>query len=160
MAAQDAIGRVYPPLAPYEVGREKIAEFARALGDDNPAYFDRAAARALGHPDVIAPPTFAIVITGAAGGHLLDDPDLAIDFSHVVHGEQQFEYRRPIHAGDVLTTTMTVEDVRTAAGNYLITSRSDLHAADGQPVAAVRTMLVVRAPETGAPEAGVPGGAA
>ena len=148
MAAPETIvGRIYPALAPYEVGREKIREFATALGDGNPAYHDSAAARALGHPDVIAPPTFAIVITGAASDQLLADPDLGIDFSHVVHGEQQFEYARPIHAGDVLITTMTLEDVRTVAGNYMITSRSDLATPAGEHVAAVRTMIVVRAGE-------------
>ena len=146
-APETIIGRVYPPLAPYEVGREKIREFAIALGDRNPVYHDRDSAQALGHPDVIAPPTFAIVITGAASDQLLADPDLGIDFSHVVHGEQHFEYARPIHAGDVLTTTLTLEDVRTVAGNYMITSRADLTAADGEHVAAARTMIVVRVGE-------------
>jgi len=146
-APETIVGRVYPPLAPYEVGREKIREFAAALGDTNPAYHDCASAQALGYPDVIAPPTFAIVITGAASDQLLADPDLGIDFSHVVHGEQQFEYARPIHAGDVLTTTLTLEDVRTVAGNYMITSRADLTSADGEHVAAARTMIVVRGGE-------------
>lgn len=138
---------MYPALPPYEVGREKIREFATALGDSSPAYHDSAAAQALGHPDVIAPPTFAIVITGAASDQLLADPDLGIDFSHVVHGEQHFEYARPIHAGDVLTTILTLEDVRTVAGNYMVTSRADLTTPDGEHVAAARTMIVVRGGE-------------
>ena len=86
------IGRTYPPATVYEVGREKIREFANAIGDPNPAYRDPDAARALGHPDVIAPPTFAIVMTLAAADQVTHDPELGLDYSRVVHGEQRFVY--------------------------------------------------------------------
>ena len=89
-------GRTYPPTDPYEVGVEKIREFAAALGDDNPAYRDRAAAAALGHPDVIAPPTFPFVLTFQASRRMIEDPDLGIDYSRVVHGEQKFAHTRPV----------------------------------------------------------------
>src|SRR6185437_4130267 len=96
------VGRVYPADEPYEVTRPKIIEFADALGDANPAYRDVLAARALGHPEVVAPPTFAIVLTLAAAERIITDPANGIDFSRVVHGEQRFHYTRPVYAGDLL----------------------------------------------------------
>ena len=109
-------GRSYPPTEPYEVGREKIREFADAINDPNPVYRSKAAAQELGHEDVIAPPTFAIVVTMRAGHQVVMDPDLGIDYSRVVHGEQRFEHTRPIRAGDLLQAVVTVDGVRAAAG--------------------------------------------
>jgi len=140
------IGRVYPPTAPYEVGREKIREFADAVNDPNPAYRDPAAARALGHDDVIAPPTFAIVITLPAGHQVIHDPDLGIDYSRVVHGEQRFVHTRPMRAGDVLQVVVTVHDIRAAAGNDLVTTRADVATIDGEHVLTAFGTLVARGP--------------
>ncbi|MPR00157.1 MaoC family dehydratase [Modestobacter sp. I12A-02628] len=138
------VGRSYPPSAVYEVGREKIAEFATAIGDPDPAYRDQAAARALGHPDVIAPPTFAIVVTMGAGSVVLDDPDVGIDYSRVVHGEQRFTHHRPIRAGDRLVCTATIDAVRSVAGNDMLTTRVDVSTDDGEPVCTATSMLVGR----------------
>jgi acyl dehydratase len=138
------VGRSYPPSAVYEVGREKIAEFATALGDPDPVYRDQAAARAAGHPDVIAPPTFAIVLSLGAGNVVLDDPDVAIDYSRVVHGEQRFAHHRPIRAGDRLVATASIDAVKTVAGNDMLTTRVDLATEDGEPVCTTRSMLVAR----------------
>jgi acyl dehydratase len=138
------VGRSYPPSAVYEVGREKIAEFATALGDPDPAYRDPAAARAAGHPDVIAPPTFAIVLSLGAGHVVVADPDVGIDYSRVVHGEQRFTHHRPIRAGDRLVATATIDVVKTVAGNDMITTRVDLATEDGEPVCTTRSMLVAR----------------
>src|SRR6195952_751842 len=123
---QGLVGRSYPPSAVYEVGRAKIAEFATALGDPDPAYRDPAAARALGHPDVIAPPTFAIVVSLGAANVVLSDPDVELDYSRVVHGEQRFTHHRPIRAGDRLIATATIDTVKTVAGNDMLTPRVDL----------------------------------
>ncbi|MEI4270126.1 MaoC family dehydratase N-terminal domain-containing protein [Klenkia sp. LSe6-5] len=138
------VGRSYPPSAVYEVGREKIAEFARALGDDDPVYRDPVAARAAGHPDVVAPPTFAIVLSLGAGNVVLDDPDVAIDYSRVVHGEQKFVHHRPIRAGDRLVATASIEAVRSVAGNDMLTTGVDLATEDGEPVCRTSAMLVAR----------------
>jgi acyl dehydratase len=138
------VGRVYPPTDPYEVGREKIREFADAIGDPAPVYRDRGAAQALGHADVIAPPTFAIVLTMLASRQVVADPDLGIDYSRVVHGEQRFVQTRPIRAGDALTTVVSVEDVRSAAGNDLISTKSAVSTLDGEPVVTAYSTLVVR----------------
>ena len=139
------VGRSYPPSAVYEVGREKIAEFATALGDPDPAYRDLAAARALGHPDVIAPPTFAIVVTLHAGTVVVEDPDVGIDYSRVVHGEQRFVHHRPIRAGDRLVSTATIDAVRTVAGSDMLTTRVDVTTEDGEAVCTATSMLVARA---------------
>ncbi len=138
------VGRSYPPSAVYEVGRGKIAEFATAIGDDSAVYRDPAAAQALGHPDVIAPPTFAIALTLEAANVVLGDPDVALDYSRVVHGEQRFAHHRPIRAGDRLVATTTIEAVRTVAGNDLLTTRVDVATEDGEAVCTATSMLVAR----------------
>ena len=144
-------GKTYPPSAAYEVGREKIAEFAAAIGSDDPAHTDPAVAKALGHPDVIAPPTFAVIIAQRCEAQYVDDPAAGIDFSRVVHGEEKFTHHRPIVAGDVLVPTLTVVSVRSMAGNDLVSTRVDIADGAGEPVASVTSMLVVRA-ETAAGE--------
>lgn len=140
------IGTTYPATGSYEVCREKIREFADAIGDANPAYRDRSAAQALGHPDVVAPPTFPIVLSSQAAAQVIHDPKLGLDYTRVVHGEQHFRYSRPIHAGDVLTVTVTVDDIRSAAGNDIITTRGEVATVDGEHVVTALSTLVARAP--------------
>jgi acyl dehydratase len=137
-------GRVYPPTQPYEVGREKIREFADAINDPNPVYRDAAVAQELGHPDVIAPPTFPIILTLKAGHQVITDPDFGIDYSRVVHGEQRFVHHRPVRAGDVLQVIVTVDDIRTAAGNDIVTTRSEVSTVDGDPVVTATSTIVAR----------------
>ncbi|MFZ4127131.1 FAS1-like dehydratase domain-containing protein [Streptomyces cellulosae] len=144
---QSFVGRTYPPTEPYEVGREKIREFAEAVGDANPAYTVREAAQALGHPDVIAPPTFVFAITFKAAGKVVADPQLGLDYSRVVHGDQKFAYNRPVRAGDRLTVTSTIETVRTMAGNDILDIRGEVHDQNGEHVVTAWTKLVARAAE-------------
>nr|BFD83272.1 MaoC family dehydratase N-terminal domain-containing protein [Streptomyces sp. Xyl84] len=144
---QSFVGRSYPPTAPYEVGREKIREFAQAVGDANPAYTDPEAARALGHPDVIAPPTFVFLITYRAAGEVVQDPRLGLDYSRVVHGDQKFAYKRPVRAGDRLTVTSTIEAVKTMAGSDILDIRGEVHDAAGEHVVTAWMKLVARAAE-------------
>ena len=138
------VGRSYPPSAVYEVGRAKIAEFAAAVGAADPVHTDADAARAAGHPDVIAPPTFAIVVSLEAAMAVLDDPDVALDYGRVVHGEQKFTHHRPIRAGDRLVATTTTDAARTVAGNDLLTPRVHLATEDGEAVCTSTSMLVAR----------------
>ncbi|MDD2818339.1 MAG: MaoC family dehydratase N-terminal domain-containing protein [Candidatus Nanopelagicales bacterium] len=138
------IGRTYPAGPSYVVGREKIREFARAIGDTNPAYHDPQAAKALGYSDVIAPPTFAIVVSLEAANAALFDPELGLDYSRVVHGEQTFTYTRPICAGDELIVTTVIENIRSMAGNDMITTKGIITTVDGEPVATASSMLVSR----------------
>src|SRR5664279_3038987 len=143
---QSYVGRVYPPTEPYAVGREKIREFAEAINDPNPAYRSVDAAKALGYLDVIAPPTFAIVLTMRASAQVIHDPDFGIDYSRVVHGEQRFVHARPVRAGDVLQSTVTVESIRVAAGNDIVTTRADVATLDGEHVLTAYGTLVARGP--------------
>jgi acyl dehydratase len=138
------VGRTYPPSPPYEVGRVKIREFADAIGADDPVHRDPQAARAAGYPDVIAPPTFLTVLTFAAGDALFEDPALGLDYSRVVHGEQRFVHVRPVHAGDVLVSTTTIEGIRAAAGNDILSTRDDVTTVDGEHVATMFSTIVAR----------------
>ncbi len=145
----DFAGRVYPPSAPYVVSREKVREFASAVGDDNPAYHDVDEARALGYVDLVAPPTFAIIVSMRASSVVIHDPELGLDYSRVVHGEQRFAFDRPIVAGDELTVTTTIESIRFAAGNDMITTRGDIATVAGEHVATTHSLIVSRGPEEG-----------
>ena len=140
----DLVGKSYTPQT-YEVGREKVREFAAAIGDQNPAYHEVAAAQALGHRDVVAPPTFAVVVTRGPQIEVIEDPELGLDFSRVVHGDQRFEFSRPIVAGDLLTATASVAAAHTRAGNDFLTIRTDVSDESGRPVVAVLATLVARA---------------
>jgi acyl dehydratase len=144
---QSFIGRSYPPTAPYEVGREKIREFAEAINDPNPVYRSVEAARALGHRDLVGPPTFAIVVTMEAGRQLTFDPQAGIDYSRVVHGEQRFVHERPIYAGDVLQVVLSVDDIRVAGGNDLISTRAEARTPEGELVVTAYAVIVVRGPD-------------
>ncbi len=141
---QSFVGRSYPPTEPYRVSREKIREFATAINDPNPVYRDPAAAQALGYADVIAPPTFPIVLTLPAGGQFVSDPDAGVDYSRVVHGEQRFVHERPVQAGDELQVTLTIDAIRVAAGNDLISNRSEVRTTDGELVSTAYATIVVR----------------
>jgi acyl dehydratase len=141
---QAFVGRSYGPGPVYEVGREKIREFADAIGDANEAYRDPEVARKLGHPDVIAPPTFPIVVSMRASAELVADPELGLDYSRVVHGEQRFAYTRPVHAGDRLVSVLTVDSIRSAAGNDILGTRTELSTPEGELVVTAYSTIVAR----------------
>lgn len=144
------VGRVYAPDGSYVVGREKIREFATAIGDLNPASHDVAAARELGYADLVAPPTFSVILALKASGVVVRDPDLGLDYTRVVHGEQRFSFTRPIIAGDELVVSTTIEAIRTMAGNDMITTRGDVTTLSGEPVVVTTALLVARGPEDAA----------
>lgn len=142
---RDFIGRDYPASGTFEVGREHIRQFADAIGDANPIYRDPDAAKAAGHPDVIAPPTFLTVLGFRFGmDSPIVDPALGLNYALVVHGEQKFELHRPVRAGDVLSSTSRVADIRDAGRNELMTMVAEVTAADGERVATTTSTLVSR----------------
>ena len=134
-------GRVYPPQA-YEVSREKIREFADAIGDPNDLYRDAAAAIQCGYLDVIAPPTFAMLPVLRGFDQLVGD--LAVTYAQVIHVNQRFVHTRPIRAGDQLLTTTTLDSVRSAAGNDLLGVRCEIAATSGEPVCSATATLLIR----------------
>jgi acyl dehydratase len=138
-------GRVYPAAEPYSVGREKLREFAAAVGATHPACFDVAAARALGYPDVVAAPTFAAVIAQRAEAAYIDDPAAGIDFSRVVHAEESIFSQRPIVAGDQLSATLRVVSIQRRGALSLVATEVQLHdAVHPAPVAQVASALAIR----------------
>ncbi|MFG6475259.1 MaoC family dehydratase N-terminal domain-containing protein [Microbacterium sp. P06] len=139
----DLVGRVFPPTPPYLVGREKVREFARAVFADAPQHVDPEAARALGYADVVAPPTFAMVVQDLTLQQLLAEPEAGIELSHLVHAEQRFRYTRPIVAGDELRATLTVGGIRTLGGNTLVTSDAEITDAEGAHVVTATSVLLV-----------------
>lgn len=106
---EDAIGKQWPNVE-YEVGREKIREYANAVGETNPVHHDPAAAREAGFRSVVAPPMFAVVYSAPAVGPAVLDPEVGIDFARMVHGSQEFEWDEPVCAGDLITTGTTLAE--------------------------------------------------
>ena len=106
----DAVGKTYAP-ATYAVGREKIREYALAVGETNPLHLDVAHARGKGYRDLVAPPMFCVVYCGAALGPVMFDPEVGIDFARLLHSAQEFRWGPLVVAGDEIATTMTVKDI-------------------------------------------------
>ena len=121
----DAIGKTYPAVT-YAVGREKVREFASAVGEEGTLHHDPEAARAAGYADVVAPPMFAVVYGGRAMAPALFDPDVGIDFARMVHGGQEFVWGPPVVAGDEVATEVEVKDIADRGGLlfYVFESRS------------------------------------
>ena len=138
------VGRTYPPRERYVVGREKVREFAPSIGDLNPAFHSVEAARELGYADVVAPPTFAFVLSMRGMASAMFDPELGLDYSRVVHGEQRFTYDRPIVAGDSLVVVAVIDSIRAAAGNDLISVRGEISTEAGEHVATTYSTIVAR----------------
>ena len=140
----DYVGRTFEPSAPYEVSRVKIAEFADAIGEPSALCRDRAAAQAAGYPDVIAPPTFAIVVSAAGSARVTHDPDLGVNYAMIVHGEQSFEHARPLHAGEVVVSQTTIESIRPLGTMTTLTTVTQIRTVDGEHVCTARSTLVER----------------
>ncbi|MGI8448182.1 MAG: FAS1-like dehydratase domain-containing protein [Streptosporangiaceae bacterium] len=133
-AGHEQHGWIRDPGTPYEVSRVKIAEFAEAIGDPNPAYRDRAAARQAGYPDVIAPPTFGMVVALPGSIAAARDAFPGTGSPIVVHVEQRFDYARPIRAGDVLHVASAVTGIREMRRSVMVTTRTEIRAADGEHI--------------------------
>jgi len=144
-------GRTFPATAAHDVSRYEVSRFATAVGETDPVHHDVDVARDRGHRDVPAPPTFPIVVAFEAMTAFMSDPDVGIELRNVVHSAQRFVARRPIYAGDVLTATLTVESVRTAAGTDLVATRSDVVTAGGESVCSAYATLAHRALGRGEP---------
>jgi N-terminal half of MaoC dehydratase len=129
---------------PVRISRDTVASFARALGFHDPVYHDLESAQAAGHPDVVAPPTYAVALSAATAHLILDDPGLGLDYTRVVHGEQSLHLNEAIHAGDVLTSTTRLRDIRVAGRHELIQTDTTLTQADGSVACVLRSTSVSR----------------
>ena len=138
-----ALGRTWPATT-YAVGREKIREYALAVGESEPLYLDVGAARAAGFADVVAPPMFAVVYGAPAIGPALFDPEVGIDFARMVHGGQQFEWQRLVVAGEELTTVCSFASHETKGAMTFFTFVTTTTDAAGEVVCEGRWTNIVR----------------
>jgi acyl dehydratase len=137
-------GKIYPRTASYLVGREKIREFAKAVFSKDLANLDLEAAKKQGYKDLIAPPTFAVVIQERSLTQVITDSEAALDFSRVVHGDQRFIHVRPIVAGDELTSELKVASVKQLAGNSMVSFETQIFDSNQELVCTAISTLVVR----------------
>ena len=133
MTASDVIGKTYPPHE-YEVGREKIREYAYAVGETNQVHFDRKAAQDAGFRDVVAPPMFAVVYSAGSMGSPIFDSEIGIDLMRMVHGGQEFVWSEPVCAGDTITTESTFKDFSEKDGRKFYVFESVSRNQEGQEV--------------------------
>lgn len=128
-----AIGKRYAPST-YAVGREKVREYALAVGETDALYLDLEAARAAGYRDLVAPPMFAAVYSAPSVFTALMDPEIDLDFAMLVHGAQEFSWGPLVQAGDEVETLTTVKDIyeRHELGYYVFESVSSNQ--DGEEV--------------------------
>jgi acyl dehydratase len=138
-----AIGKSYPPVE-YEVGKEKIGEYARAVGEENPVYFDRAAATEAGFRDVVAPPMFAVVYSWGSAALPATDPEVDLDFANLLHGGQEFAWGEPVCSGDLISTVASVKDISEKAGMGFYVFETVSTNQDGQEVARGTWTNIVR----------------
>ncbi|MBV9335329.1 MAG: MaoC family dehydratase N-terminal domain-containing protein [Solirubrobacterales bacterium] len=143
----EAIGKRYPPVT-YAVGREKIREYAAAVGETNPLYFDVEAAGAAGYADVVAPPMFVVVYAGGAIAPALFDPDVGIDFANMLHAGQEFAWGPVVVAGDEVTTTTAVKDISERSGLRFYEFETDSHNQRGETVCTGLWRQIVRGTES------------
>jgi acyl dehydratase len=129
----DAVGKQWPPTT-YEVGREKIREFANAVGEASPVHQDREAAEAAGFRDVVAPPMFCVVYSAPAMGPAILDPDVGINLATMLHGSQEFDWGEPVCSGDTITTTATCQEIYEKDGKGFYVFESVSTNQDGEPV--------------------------
>ena len=139
----EAIGKEYPPVV-YEVGAEKIREYADAVGQSEDVHRDREAAQAAGFRDVVAPPMFAVVYSARALGPGILDPEVGINFAAMVHGGQEFVWGEPVCAGDTITTTARVADISEKDGKGFYVFESTSVNQDGDEVVRATWTNIVR----------------
>jgi len=139
----EAIGKTYDPVT-YTVGREKIREYAGAIGAENPVHFDADAAKAAGFRDVVAPPMFCVVYCSRGVGPAVLDPEVGINFATMVHGGQVFEWGEPVCAGDEITTRAKVREIYEKGGKGFYVFESVSTNQDGDEVVRATWTNIVR----------------
>jgi len=137
------VGKEYP-VTEYEIGREKMKEYAVAVGDMNPMYQDREAGKKSKYGDNIAPPNFAAVYNLMGCAQMFFDQELSLNFAMLVHGEQDFEFIKPVKPGDVITTTGKIVDIAAKGNNDVITFEARSTNQDGELVTIGRATFVIR----------------
>lgn len=146
---KDFAGREFPATEPYEVTTDSIREFADAIGDPNPIYRDEMAATQAGHETIVAPPTYLTKLNFIYGPQMLADPDLGMNYAMVVHGEQEYEFERPVRAGDRLVARPRIGDIFEKGRNEFMITEATIETQDGEKVAVARSTIVSRGTAAG-----------
>jgi acyl dehydratase len=139
----EAIGKEWPSTS-YEVGLEKIREFANAVGAESPVHQDRDAAKSAGYRDVVAPPMFCVVYSAPAMGPAILDPDVGINLAAMLHGGQEFVWGEPVCSGDVITTAATCKEIYEKDGKGFYVFESVSTNQDGAEVVRATWTNIVR----------------
>jgi acyl dehydratase len=145
---QQLKGKEYQEVS-FTVDRDRVNQFCDAIGEDNPIHRDAAAARAAGYPEQVAPPTFVTVMQIMTSGQVVLDPDLGLDYSRVVHGEQQYEWSRPVRVGDVLRAVPRIADIYSKGPNEFLVTEAEIKDGAGETVVVARTTLLSRGTSRG-----------
>ena len=140
---QSLKGKAYQEIT-FEVERDRVTQFSLAVGEDDPRFLEDGAARAEGFPEQLAFPTFPTTVGILASAQVVTDTELGLDYTRVVHGEQEFEWRRPIVVGDVLRATPRIADIYVKGPNEFIVIEAEIADAEGDVVAVARSTLLSR----------------
>jgi acyl dehydratase len=140
---QSLKGKEYREVS-FPVTREQVIEFAEAIGEENPLFRDAEAARAAGYPEQLAPPTFVTKMQIMTSGQVVVDQELGLNYALVVHGEQEYEYRRPVVVGDVLRAVPRIADIYAKRSNEYLVIEAEIRDASGEVVVVARTTLLSR----------------
>jgi acyl dehydratase len=146
---QSLKGKEYLEVS-FVVDRDRVNRFADAIGDADPIYRDPEAAKAAGFPEQVAPPTFVTVMQIMTSGQVVADQELGLDYTRVVHGEQEYEWRRPVVVGDVLTATPRIADIYARGPNEFLVIEAQIRDGSGDTVVVARSTLLSRGTAGGA----------
>jgi acyl dehydratase len=140
---QSLKGKTYPEIT-FDVERDRVTQFALAVGEEDPRFLEAEAARSEGFPDQLAFPTFPTVAGIMASAQIVVDPELGMDYTRVVHGEQAYELRRPIVVGDRLRAAPRIADIYAKGPNEFLVIEAEFADADGEVVCVARSTLLSR----------------
>jgi acyl dehydratase len=136
-------GKEYQEVT-FTVERDRVLQFCDAIGEDGAIYRDAQAAKEAGYPEQVAPPTFVTVMQILTSGQVVIDPELGLDYTRVVHGEQEYEWRRPVVVGDELRAVPRIADIYAKGPNEFLVTESDIRDASGETVVIARSTLLSR----------------
>jgi acyl dehydratase len=140
------VGKEYPALS-LTVERDHVTRFAESVGEDEAVFTDADAARAAGYPEQLAPPTFVTTMQIMASALVAADQDLGLDYTRVLHGGQEYRWRRPVHVGDELRAVPRIADISGRVPMEFIVVESEITDAAGETVVVARTTLISRGAE-------------
>ncbi len=145
---QELKGKEYQEVE-FAVERDRVLQFADAIGEDDPIYRDPEAAKAAGYDDQLAPPTFVTAMQIMTSGQVVMDQELGLNYTLVVHGEQEYDWRRPVRVGDKLRATPRIADIYARGPNEFLVIEAEIKDQSGETVVVARSTLLSRGTASG-----------